>query len=177
MTTVAFTLSSCIRGYHVYMVFTQRLVITRENSQKVRIRDPRDYNLECGVSENIIAKIVLAYCISKIQRRENFCVYGIISNNTSQTRQKCYRILHVYICLAACACLSYIRVTGWWIIRSSIRTQLGIPNRFELHSNQLATCSFTFYCDPYFLFQIFAYILFLAMFSSYNPLRCVFGLW
>ena len=45
----------------------------------------------------------------------------------------------------------------------------------------IATCFLTFYCDPYFLFKfkIIAYVYFLynTIPSSYNPIKCVYGLW
>ena len=73
--------------------------------------------------------------------------------------------VHVF----GCMCMLELTITGCWIIVA----YLTIPNWFELHSyvvSQLATCFLTFYCDPYFLFQIQNFCLYLVclLFIEYH---------
>ena len=64
--------------------------------------------------------------------------------------------VHVF----GCMCMLELTITGWWIIVA----YLSIPNWFELQLvSQLASYLFSyFYCDPYFLFQIQNFFLYLV---------------
>ena len=66
--------------------------------------------------------------------------------------------VHVF----GCMCMLELTITGWWIIVA----YLSIPNWFELQlvsQLAIATCFLTFYCDPYFLFQIQNFFLYLVI--------------
>ena len=65
--------------------------------------------------------------------------------------------VHVF----GCMCMLELTITGWWIIVS----YLSIPNWFELQLvSQLASYLFSyFFCDPYFLFQIQNFFLYLVV--------------
>ena len=68
--------------------------------------------------------------------------------------------VHVF----GCMCMLELTITGWWIIVA----YLSIPNWFELQLvSQLATCFLTFYCDPYFPFQIQNFFLYLVYIYIY----------
>ena len=65
--------------------------------------------------------------------------------------------VHVF----GCMCMLELTITGWWIIVA----YLSIPNWFELQLvSQLASYLFSyFFCDPYFLFQIQNFFLYLVI--------------
>ena len=73
---------------------------------------------------------------------------------------RCARECFICTCVG-CMCMFELTITGWWIIVA----YLSIPNWFELQLvSQLASYLFSYFsCDPYFLFQIQNFFLYLVL--------------